>query len=720
MPPASTDRKPTSPKLLKALADAKRLPLEFLRECGLREEGGAIVIPYHDAAGGLVLEKRRLGLKAATSRNPARVKMIPFGRDRLAKVQETYRRAGKQGVLFLAEGETDALTFWFHVLPALGIPGAEHAGKLDAEDVEEIGILYVCHDNDKGAGDRFVTAIGTRLEKIHYAGRAYDLRWPDGIKDPSELHVADPLAFQAALDKCVQSSVPINLNVRGDAWEPQANGHGKNGTHPAHKQPAQAHKPRTVIARYKAFPLELLPEPAGEYVKQGAKALGCDPAYLALPVLSVLASVIGNTRSIRLKGPTHHLHSRPRQGWEEPSVIWTVTIGQSGTLKSPAFDKIIGYLESRQLKFNSFYRCEWDEYQSKLEDHRQGEAGKPAAPILKRLICSDITLEKLAPMLEENPRGLLMAREELAGWLGGFTRYKTGGASDRPSWLSMHGARAIFSDRKTGDRQTIMVERAAVSVAGTIQPQTIMRQLSADDFDSGLVARLLAAMPPNRNKRWSELVVDPDTEALYEGLLNRLMGLQFNRGDERDGPYALPLSAAAKKRFVKFYDDWGIIQESTDGDLAAAFSKIEGYAPRFALVHHVATHAGLNTDDLCEVSERSMRAGIDLALWFADETRRVYAALAETDEQRSTRQLVEFLRARGGAITVKDLQRSNDRKYPSSTHAELALERLVSEGLGSWHERPSTAKGGRPTRDFSLLEAPDETDETSPAGEKRW
>ena len=58
------------------------------------------------------------------------------------------------------------------------------------------------------------------------------------------------------------------------------------------------------------FPLATVPEPVSGYIRQAAAALDCDVAYVAVPLLPVLASAIGNTRRIRLK-----------QTWREPAVI---------------------------------------------------------------------------------------------------------------------------------------------------------------------------------------------------------------------------------------------------------------------------------------------------------------------------------------------------------------------------------------------------------------
>src|SRR5262249_24872038 len=163
---------------------------------------------------------------------------------------------------------------------------------------------------------------------------------------------------------------------------------------------------------YQPFPVEALPAPIAEYVSQGALALGCDPAYLALPALAVAASVIGNTRVIRLK-----------RGWDEPSIVWSAIVGGSGTLKSPAYLKAVACLFGLQrqmlLRFKQrqkAYQEELQEYQSAKRRAKDGSidpGDPPEEPRLQRVVVSDTTVEKLAEILEDNPGGTLVARDEL-------------------------------------------------------------------------------------------------------------------------------------------------------------------------------------------------------------------------------------------------------------------------------------------------------------------
>jgi hypothetical protein len=343
--------------------------------------------------------------------------------------------------------------------------------------------------------------------------------------------------------------------------------------------------------------------------------------------------------------------------------------------------------------------------------------------VLRRVICSDTTIEKLAEILEDNPKGTLVARDELAGWLGSFTRYKgKAGGTDLPNWLEMHRAGTVIVDRKTGERRTLFIQRAAVCVTGGIQPGALARNLTPEFLDSGGAARLLMAMPPKLRKQWSDCEIAPEVEQAYETVLDRLMGLDFASDAEgKPVPHRLRMTPEAKALWVRFYNEWASEQAAAAGALAAAFSKLEAYAARFALLHHVVSRVGPREDDCDAVEPASIEAGVTLCRWCAGEARRSYATLTESAEERDARRLVEFLQSRGGRATVKELQRSNAHKYPTATEAEQALEALVSYGWARWQDRPPTARGGRPTRDCILTQTTDETDETpgdGPGGEE--
>jgi hypothetical protein len=473
------------------------------------------------------------------------------------------------------------------------------------------------------------------------------------------------------------------------------------GMMPKNAPGGRANKRVLTLEPYQPFPIEALPAPLREFVRQAALALGCDPAYLALAVLVVVASAIGNSRTIRLK-----------RGWVEPSVLWAAIVGDSGTLKSPAYRLAVAYLFMVQRRLTLEYKARLGEYRQQQQMYKaaKGKAQEegatppspPEEPVRRRVICSDTTIEKLAEILEDNPRGILVARDELAGWLGSFTRYKgKQGGTDLPNWLEMHRAGTVLIDRKTGDRPTTYIERAAVSIIGGIQPGVLARALTPEFLDAGGAARLLMAMPPKLQKRWTEAEVVPEVEKAYQDLLDMLLALDFDSAKGEKAPHELALSPEGKAAWIAFYDSWGQEQAAVQGELAAAYAKLEGYAARFALLHHVVSRVARGADDLVAVGRESIEAGATLCRWFAGEFRRLYATLSESYEERDTRRLVEFIQARGGRITVRRLMQANCRRYPDAESAESALAYLVEAELARWVELPTRSKG-KPVRAAEL------------------
>jgi hypothetical protein len=417
--------------------------------------------------------------------------------------------------------------------------------------------------------------------------------------------------------------------------------------------------------------------------------------------LTAIAAAIGNTRRLELK-----------RGWSAPAILWGAIVGESGTAKTPAFKLVMRPIRERQGKALERHAEEMKQYETDQARwdkdmaawKRAGSASdppvKPDPPQAARFIVSDTTVEALAPILLANPRGLLLGRDELAGWIGSFDRYAGKAGADAANWLSMFNAESIIVDRKTGIPRTINVPQAAVCVSGGIQPAILKRALGIEHRESGLAARLLVTCPPRKAKRWTETDIDPIAEAELARLFDRLYELQPAVGDDgKPWPVLVPLSDDAKAAWKTYYNAHAIEQADLTGDMAAAWSKLEEYAARLALVVYfirwAANDPTANADCLDVVS---MAAGITLAKWFKHEARRVYAMLDETDGDRDQRRLEEWIDRKGGAVTPREVQQGC-RWLREPGAAEGALEELVKAGRGAWEQSP-TGQRGQPTRRY--------------------
>jgi hypothetical protein len=429
--------------------------------------------------------------------------------------------------------------------------------------------------------------------------------------------------------------------------------------------------------------------------------MDCDESYLGGAVLAVLAGAVGNTRRIRLKS-----------SWYEPAIVWTVIVGNSGSRKSPPIDAAAKPLRDRQARalrdhaklMEGFERDQAEFAAASRRYKGQGQPPeRPAEPVADRYLVSDLTIEALAYLLNNQPRGLLVVRDELDGWLGGFDQYKSGKGSDLANWLELHGGRSLTVDRRTGSQRTLYVPRAAVSLTGGIQPGILTSKITTAHVASGLFARLLFTFAPSRPRKWTEAEVDEQVVRNYAQVVENLLSLKFV-SDNLTGdsvPGLVSLSSDAKRRFAEFVNEHGQETADLDDSLTASFAKLEGYAARFGLILHLTRWAcGESVDpDVCDL--QSIENGIKLSRWYANEARRIHALLSETVNETEIRQLIDWIQRKGGSVSPRELYRKN-RRYPTASDSELTLQTLVDMGEGIWTPVPSTDAGGRPSRIFSL------------------
>lgn len=121
-------------------------------------------------------------------------------------------------------------------------------------------------------------------------------------------------------------------------------------------------------------------------------------------MLAVTASAIGATRVLQLK-----------EGWQEPAILWAVTVADSGQLKSPALDQSLLCLAEIEDAL----------YQQFEQEHGRAGDDDTDPPAPRRVLMGDITIEQVAVLLQKNPRGLLLGA---MNWPPGSTLSSATGA----------------------------------------------------------------------------------------------------------------------------------------------------------------------------------------------------------------------------------------------------------------------------------------------------
>ncbi len=421
-------------------------------------------------------------------------------------------------------------------------------------------------------------------------------------------------------------------------------------------------------------PTDSLPTPVPEITRSIAQAAGCHPAMVLTMLLPALGSAVGSRRTIEVT-----------PAWNEHSMIFALALGESGSGKTPAHNAIIA-------PFAEVERG-WIE-QAKNEEPRE-------------LLLNDATMESVIDVMQANPGGLLMHRDEGKVWISGFDRYRKGGKTDMQNWCSVWSAQPFKVHRRTSD--PIRVQRANVSISMGIQPDLLARVLDDDAFDGGLLPRILMAWPPER--RTSMRQKRAAGRARSETLLTLVRALLSIPHDDNPTPMT-PDAVDIFDKWCDAADDRA--RECDDKRRRGLIQKSTNYVPRVALLFHCIGIANVEIQDDAPVDATAILQAIEIVEWFERETWRCWRLLTtastETESSREIRRLIELIQSEGGSITPRQLQRRRHKYRARVELAESALQSLVDLGLGEWVHRTPTSNGGAPSHAFHLSPGPTDGD----------
>jgi hypothetical protein len=169
------------------------------------------------------------------------------------------------------------------------------------------------------------------------------------------------------------------------------------------------------------FPLEVLPGPLRQFVEEAATSLNCPPDYVAVPVLAVLGTAIGNQRRLSVK-----------EGWTESACLYTAVVGDPGTAKSPALQIAADPVRALQEQFLEEYRGAKRAQQQVRKAKSEGGSEEPPEieepddpPVLRQIMTTDTTIGALMSVLDRNALGIALVRDELTAWVLSMNEYKT-------------------------------------------------------------------------------------------------------------------------------------------------------------------------------------------------------------------------------------------------------------------------------------------------------
>jgi Protein of unknown function (DUF3987) len=244
--------------------------------------------------------------------------------------------------------------------------------------------------------------------------------------------------------------------------------------------PKEAIEPVDLWAQVTAppLPLGLLPKVIENFAMVQGELMGADPAGLAVAALTVCAAVIPD--SIQLQVKQHD------PGWLESTRLWAGLVGEVSAIKTPIQREATRTIVRIDMDLMRKYIRAKEHYDILSGEERKQEE----RPQKRRVRLEDTTPEAAREIMRDSPDGLLLFRDELAGWFGAMDKYggHRGAAADRGFWLSAYNGDPAVWDR-AGPRGSGFAEHAGVSILGGIQPN-VMRKLVAEGTDDGLLQRM--------------------------------------------------------------------------------------------------------------------------------------------------------------------------------------------------------------------------------------
>lgn len=329
-----------------------------------------------------------------------------------------------------------------------------------------------------------------------------------------------------------------------------------------------------------------------------------------------------------------------------------------------------------------------------------------APPTRRRYQTQDGTTEKIGELLNQNPRGILINRDELIGWFHSLD--KAGRESDRGFYLEAWNGTGRFTYDRIG-RGTLDIEALCISIFGAITPGPLSDYIRATVRggigNDGLLQRFQVMVYPDHSTEWINIDRYPDTEQknrafkIFKTLSGNIPGAVIEEGASIP---ALRFTPAGQETFNQWRHDLETRLRSDHGLHPAMVSHLAKYRslmPSLALIFHLIEVA----DGTTEPGPVSERAAVMAAAWcqyLESHAGRVYGGIMAPGMD-AAKEIVKHIRR--GAIqdgaTVREVWRHQWSRLTSSEEVKAGLNVLTEY---DWLIVEKITAGNRPTEIIRL------------------
>jgi len=651
-----------TPKMRKYLRENRVLSDSVIDryQLGFENRGGRrITIPVHDSGAQVIDIRRWLSPEQRKTDDDKKILhwKTGFGAARLYPIDELV-----SDELVLTEGELDALALNSHSIPAITATCGASTWPDSLSEPFRGKRVTVLMDHDV-AGQRGAEKRAESLSR--HGAEVLVADWPEDREEGWD--VTDELREYGL--GSVKQILAEATSIEPDSVIP-------------------------ILDDVPVPPLQAMAGPLRRLVEEGAKSKQCPPDFVVVPLLVSVGAAIGNSRTLRLKSD-----------WQESACLFAAVVADPGTAKTPAMALATRPVFNREEVLRQRYEEEMQEYDVESAQWDQGDKQnpKPPEPNMARALIDNATVEAIVEVLAANPRGVILLRDELSGWVDAMGSYKGGKGDDRQFFLSVWSGSPRTVDRKTRNKP-VFLKRPFLAVTGMIQPDVVQDMLREDRRDDGFVDRLLFACPDAAPpERWVETEVSFGAVEEVQKLFERLYGLEGVDGE----PGEIRLEGGARGLWIKWYENHQEEARELPIRLRGAWSKMPSQCARLILIMHLSRWGAGEDVNPGSVDAQSVAWGTAWAEFFKSHARRVHGILRESEEQKRLRKVVEWIRGKGNrGVTVTAVARSEVTGSKKHDVTREVLGTLVERGEGFWRKPERKASGQQGAEEFFLVSNP--------------
>ena len=327
-----------------------------------------------------------------------------------------------------------------------------------------------------------------------------------------------------------------------------------------------------------SFPLEIFPKAIRDIIETLEEYENYNVDFTAASFLTVFAAAMGNAWSVRFM-----------TGWVSRPIIYMVLVGSPSCGKTPPLQQAVAPLLKLDGEYDMIYCKEMETYRrwermsaKQREKHSLPEEMK--MPQRKCHVVVDSTVEALIGALRDNPRGVLIYKDEIDSLLSNFNRYNS---SDEGYFLSLFSGTPFKYSRKSNNEH-IFLANPYCSIIGTTQPGRLGEQFGGKRMMNGFSSRFLKVYPEiDKMPSWNDTAMPDGVLEEWERIIRKVVTVTPSTDQEgKATSIELLFSQEAKLRVIQWKDEVNNkAYAETDSDAVRALcGKLETYLVRFCLV----------------------------------------------------------------------------------------------------------------------------------------